>query len=352
MPPAHRLIYIAIDSHYKYIYSNSPSHRVGIPVMPSVSPTPAPYTDSHFGDIASDWGYDGHVDAAHHPDIPPEQRILAQGRIQVATTASGLRMCASDLLATRNHARSADLGRSLMVYAMLEGPALGWRHGPASRPLHGSAHAAALAVRDAARMTETHQAGQRSHCLVVQVTPETLTDATLAEQVQTCLRRTQARPLPSSGRLCALAADMLAPRAGGAVARLFLESCALDMLARGLQSLGDEAASDDNRLHARDRRRMLLVRDRLLAEPGHPHRLADLARDAGVSVSTLKQKFPRVAGATVFDYLRQLRLERARHGLLHEGWSVKQAAYYAGYRHPTNFTTAYRRRFGAAPSRG
>ncbi|WP_241053878.1 helix-turn-helix transcriptional regulator [Achromobacter xylosoxidans] len=321
--------------------------------MPSVSASRAPCTERRFGDIASAWGYDGHVDAAHRPDLPPDQRIVAQGHIHTATTASGLRMCASDLLATRNHIRSADLGRSLTVYAMLDGPALDWRHGPSSRPQCGTAHAAVLAVRDEARMTEAHQAGQHSRCLVVQVTPDTLIDATLAELVQTCLRRTQARPLPSPGRLRAIATDMLAPRAGGAIARLWLESCALDMLARGLRSLGDAAqTSDDARLHPLDRRRMLRVRDRLLAEPGHPHRLADLARDAGVSVSTLKQKFPLVAGAPVFEYLRQVRLERARDGLLHEGWSVKQAAFYAGYRHPTNFTTAYRRRFGAAPSRG
>ncbi len=311
-----------------------------------------PCTERRFGDIASDWGYDGRVEAAHRPDTPAEQRVVAQGRIQMATTASGLRLCASDLLATRNHVRSADLNRSLTVYAMLDGPALDWRHGPAARPQRGAAHAAVLAVRDAARMTEIQRAGQRSRCLVVQVTPDSLGDAALAEQVQACLHRTQVRPLPAPERLRALAADMLAARPGGAVSRLFLESCALEMLARGLQSLDDAPAAEDARLHPLDRQRMLRVRDRLLAEPGHPHRLADLARDAGVSITTLKQKFPLAVGAQVFEYLRQVRLERARRGLLHEGWSVKQAAFYAGYRHPTNFTTAYRRRFGAAPSRG
>lgn len=318
------------------------------------APASAPCTERRFGDIASDWGYGGRVDAAHLSDTPPEERVVAQGHIQMATTVCGVRMCASDLLATRNHVRRADVGRSLTVYAMLDGPALEWRHGPASRPRRGAAQAAVLAVHDEARMTETQQAGQRSHCLVVQVTPETLADAALADQVQASLRRTVVRPLPAPARLRALAADLLAPRPAGAVSRLFLESCALELLARGLQGLDDDAidAAADTRLHPQDRQRMLRVRDRLLAEPGHPHRLAELARDAGVSISTLKQKFPLVAGAPVFEYLRQLRLERARRGLLHEGWSVKQAAFYAGYRHPTNFATAYRRRFGVAPSLG
>ncbi|WZB75659.1 helix-turn-helix transcriptional regulator [Achromobacter insuavis] len=312
--------------------------------MPPALATPC--TERRFGDIASDWGYDGRVEAAHRPDTPAEQRVVAQGRIQMATTASGLRLCASDLLATRNHVRSADLNRSLTVYAMLYGPALDWRHGPAARPQRGAAHAAVLAVRDAARMTEIQRAGQRSRCLVVQVTPDSLGDAALAEQVQACLHRTQVgrcrrrnacgwrrptcwRPgLAARSRACSWKAARW---------KCWLAAC----------------RAWTTRPPPKTRACIPWIASACCGcaiacwPSAHPHRLADLARDAGVSITTLKQKFPLAVGAPVFEYLRQVRLERARRGLLHEGWSVKQAAFYAGYRHPTNFTTAYRRRFGA-----
>jgi AraC-like DNA-binding protein len=68
-----------------------------------------------------------------------------------------------------------------------------------------------------------------------------------------------------------------------------------------------------------------------------------------MSVSSLKAKFPLAVGQSVFGFLRSQRLERARRGLQYEGWTVKQAAYFVGYAHPSNFATAYRRKFGAAP---
>ncbi|WP_264625181.1 helix-turn-helix domain-containing protein [Candidatus Symbiopectobacterium sp. NZEC135] len=42
--------------------------------------------------------------------------------------------------------------------------------------------------------------------------------------------------------------------------------------------------------------------------------------------------------------LSEQRLMRARKGLESEGWTVK-----LGYQHPSNFSTAYRRKFGRCP---
>jgi len=314
-------------------------------------PAAQPCTERNLAQIASDWGYGGRVQAAHPRQVQPEHRVVAQGCILTASTSYGLRLCASDLLGTRANVRSATLPRSLTAFLMAEGPALEWSYGAGLQLCHGRAQAAALAVHEAASLTERQHIGQRSRCVVIQATPETLSDEVLAEQVETSLQRTQARPLAKLDRLGALSAEMLAPDVDNAVARLLLESCALELLGRALQSLGNTLpATAASTLHPQDRQRMLRVRDRLLADPGHPHRLMDLARDAGVSISTLKEKFPLVMGSSVFEYLRQLRLDRARVGLHSEGWTVKQAAFFAGYRHPSNFTTAYRRRFGVPPS--
>ena len=50
----------------------------------------------------------------------------------------------------------------------------------------------------------------------------------------------------------------------------------------------------------------------------------------------------------MFSWLRE-RLEVARQHLA-QGWSVQQAAHFVGYRHATNFATAFRERYGVAPS--
>ena len=76
----------------------------------------------------------------------------------------------------------------------------------------------------------------------------------------------------------------------------------------------------------------------------------DLARDAGVSVTTLKTKFNAAFGQSVVAFLRDVRLERAREGIVGEGWTVSQAAYLVGYKHQSSFSTAFHRKFGIWPS--
>jgi AraC-like DNA-binding protein len=66
-----------------------------------------------------------------------------------------------------------------------------------------------------------------------------------------------------------------------------------------------------------------------------------------MSSSSLRSKFRQAYGCSVFDYLRDCRLARAR-GYLLEGYSVQQAAWMSGYQHATNFSTAF---VGATASR-
>ncbi|MNW09377.1 DNA-binding transcriptional regulator GadX [compost metagenome] len=54
-------------------------------------------------------------------------------------------------------------------------------------------------------------------------------------------------------------------------------------------------------------------------------------------------------GTTVFDFVRESRLQRARQALERDGFSVAQAALVAGYNSAANFATAYRKRFGMPP---
>lgn len=160
---------------------------------------------------------------------------------------------------------------------------------------------------------------------------------------------TAIRPLAVSERLRSLAVEIFASCHAGPVMRLLAESCALELLARSLTDGAPPGAASDSGVHARDIARIQRVREKLVADLAEDHRLCDLARLAGMSVSSLKAKFPRVVGQSVFAFLRDQRLDRARFGLEAEGWTVKQAAYFVGYAHPANFTRAYRRKFGTVP---
>lgn len=144
--------------------------------------------------------------------------------------------------------------------------------------------------------------------------------------------------------------NILTARQDDCVLGLLADSVATAILAAYLH--GSQAGASGARRAPRNgyERRLAQVHETLLARPHENHRLADLARDAGMSVSSLKTKFREHFGQSVVSYLRMIRLEQARKGLLDEGWSVAQAARSVGYRHTSSFSKAYFKSYGEWPS--
>ncbi|KDM89807.1 helix-turn-helix transcriptional regulator [Photobacterium galatheae] len=81
----------------------------------------------------------------------------------------------------------------------------------------------------------------------------------------------------------------------------------------------------------------------------HDVRLQEVASASAMSVSVLQRRFRTGLGCTVFDYVRNRRLEKARDMMQLENISVSEAAYLCGYHHPSNFITAFKRKFGVTP---
>jgi AraC-like DNA-binding protein len=154
--------------------------------------------------------------------------------------------------------------------------------------------------------------------------------------------------LKASPRIKAIAMEMISPVAEGRTAELLLSAHATEMLARAMLLLrghdGTDLVSDQKRL------RLQAVRDLIEADLRHPWTIAELARHAGVSRRSFTAQFHRLYGVGASEYLRTSRLKSAREALLHQGLSVTEAAYAVGYGNPANFSTAFRRHFGYAPS--
>jgi AraC-like DNA-binding protein len=126
------------------------------------------------------------------------------------------------------------------------------------------------------------------------------------------------------------------------------EGVGAQLLAHALAAL-DQQEPEPGTLSQRDRQLLERVRERLHSAPGEEHTLDDLAKLACMSPSTLRAKFRAAYQCSVFSWLRERRLEVAREQLA-RGCSVQQAAHCVGYRHATNFATAFRERYGVAPS--
>ncbi len=77
--------------------------------------------------------------------------------------------------------------------------------------------------------------------------------------------------------------------------------------------------------------------------------LEQLAERHAMSVSNLQRKFKTRLNMTIAHYIRHRRLQLARQQLERGLGTITEAAYEAGYLHPSNFTAAFKKAFGIAP---
>lgn len=154
-----------------------------------------------------------------------------------------------------------------------------------------------------------------------------------------------------SMRLVSLAEQILRPPAYAPLLQgLYLESRAIEIVAEALHVIAQTPPETSaQRLRPRAHQRILELRELLDTKLEANFTLDEVARDAGMSVNTLQRLFHAVHGMTVFEYVRMRKLERARDALEQEGVSVAEAAYLAGYTSAANFSTAFKRAFGASP---
>ncbi|MEM9593014.1 MAG: AraC family transcriptional regulator [Acidobacteriota bacterium] len=75
-----------------------------------------------------------------------------------------------------------------------------------------------------------------------------------------------------------------------------------------------------------------------------------LARQATMSPSAFHRSFKRVTGASPLQYVKAVRLHKARGLLVGGGMTVSDAAFQVGYGSPAQFSREFKRFFGATPS--
>lgn len=136
----------------------------------------------------------------------------------------------------------------------------------------------------------------------------------------------------------------------GALARLYSESRVLSALVEVGDLFREQRGgvipqlSRSHRDHAEHAR--VLLDSRLADPPSVP----ELARLVGLNETSLRRSFKLAFGTTIIDYLRDRRLDVARVLVRERRLSIAEIAYRVGFASPANFATAYRRRFGRAPT--
>ncbi|MCP4292251.1 MAG: AraC family transcriptional regulator [bacterium] len=87
----------------------------------------------------------------------------------------------------------------------------------------------------------------------------------------------------------------------------------------------------------------------LNANFGEKLTIEDIATQAGMSPSSLHQKFRDVTGLSPLQYLKRIRLHNARAAMVEKGLNAREAGYRVGYGNPSQFSREFKRMFGVPP---
>ncbi|MGD9557957.1 MAG: AraC family transcriptional regulator N-terminal domain-containing protein [Mangrovibacterium sp.] len=94
-----------------------------------------------------------------------------------------------------------------------------------------------------------------------------------------------------------------------------------------------------------------LTLDRIHDSYGDKLDLNTLAREAGMSISAFHTSFKAVTNTSPLQYIKSVRLHKARMLMIEEGDNAYNAAYRVGYESPSQFNREYKRLFGQTPAK-
>jgi AraC family transcriptional activator of pyochelin receptor len=137
----------------------------------------------------------------------------------------------------------------------------------------------------------------------------------------------------------------------GMTKRLYLESKTLELLAMQFAQWGEAEKQSTlaSTLRADDIERVHYAREILMGRWETPPSLLELTRQVGLNDYKLKQGFRQVFGTSVFGYLQDYRLERAKQFLADEKLSIAGVAQRVGYASQSHFCYLFKRQFGITP---
>ncbi|WP_245598270.1 helix-turn-helix transcriptional regulator [Halomonas halodenitrificans] len=279
------------------------------------------------------------------PGLSPRSRTpVITGTVREFSPRPGMQLVTSDVEVLHRYDSRSQANSPLSIIVLLAGHAeVAMDDAPPLRLSPGMALNVSLDRHR--RLAASQPAGQRLRALTLSLDEGCLTRLGIRPSVSDAcpLRRWWLPESLRQGLDQALATSLPSD-----AQRLLFEGLSLQLLAHGG---GADALSTppDDRLSPHERQRLERVRDRLQHDPAGEHHLIDLAELASMSPASLRRKFQAAFGRSVFDYLRERRLVLA-HDYLRRGHSVQQAAHFSGYRHASNFATAFRRHFGYPPS--
>lgn len=135
----------------------------------------------------------------------------------------------------------------------------------------------------------------------------------------------------------------------GLTRRIYLESKVYELIAMSFNLLDSEQTSSN--LSGSDLERIEFAAQLIRENIENPYTIAELARKTNINQTKLKDGFKSFFGNTVFGYLQEIRMNKARQYLLDKNLSIQEISLLSGYQSVSNFSAAFKKTFGYPPSK-
>jgi AraC family transcriptional regulator, transcriptional activator of the genes for pyochelin and ferripyochelin receptors len=135
---------------------------------------------------------------------------------------------------------------------------------------------------------------------------------------------------------------------GGLTKRIYLESKAYELLALLYEGALNDTISP--RLHPADQEKIRKAAYIIGENLESPYTIAELAMHVGINQTKLKTGFKAVFNTTVFGYLQQLRMRKAKRYLIDTQMTMQEISWLLGYPNASNFSTAFKNIHGISPA--
>lgn len=132
---------------------------------------------------------------------------------------------------------------------------------------------------------------------------------------------------------------------------LYLESKALELISLQIAGLdsGNKKLGQSLLLSKEEKKRIPCARDLLIKNLEAPPTLKNLSSYSGISINKLQAGFRERYGSSVFGFLREYKLQKAKILLEQTKMNVSQTAWAVGYVNVSHFSAAFKKKFGILP---
>lgn len=135
----------------------------------------------------------------------------------------------------------------------------------------------------------------------------------------------------------------------GVYKRIFIENKVSELLLLQLNQLQSQNAQAANGINKQDRDKLQEVKYIIESNIHSPYTIIQLSNLVGINECKLKKQFKEAFGCTLFEYLTDVRLSKAKELLIENDYSVGEVSYMIGYRHSQHFATAFKKKYGLLP---